>query len=260
MNRISFHLVKTYLDCIDDTGNCLIVYVAKLKFKFIKISYSGIIVSDHNNKTYERTSFKKNILPVIDHNIGFKDHALNITGEWQRIDDSFQFPLYSNDSRLVLWNCHHPKAIANIEFGWKDYHGFGYAETLTLTIKPWELPLKELRWGRFLSENYTIVWIHWKGQNPLNRIFLNGNEYNDAIFEDDLISFNSGKYKLEFLKISGIRKGKLSNIFSKVPWLKALFPFTILQTQEFKYKAYSSFKEQSNIVSFGWCLYELVVW
>ena len=179
----------------------------------------------------------------------------------KRTDDPIIRSLYKDsENNELIWNCHHPKALAEIIYNGNIYKGFGYAETLFSPIKPWNLPIDELRWGRFLSDSYTLIWINWKGKYPVNKIFFNGIEYNDAIFENDIIIFGDGTYQLKFSEIQLIRKGKLSGLFSKMTLLKIFFNRRILNTVEIKYKAKTTFSKNSVFLSNGWSLFEIVTW
>jgi hypothetical protein len=258
---MKFKLEKLYLDCIDNEGNCFIIYWANLQFYFIKVIYSGLIFSDSDNKTIEKSSLRKIPKPIINDLLHCDDPILQINGDWKRIDPPVSLMLYKDPlDRELNWNCHHPKTITEIFFENKIYHGLGYAETLSLPVKPWRLPIDELRWGRFLSENFTIIWIHWKGHHPVNKLFCNGKLYDDAIFEEKSITFNENNFVLTFQESSIIRKGKLSNILLKMKWLKIIFHSRILNTNEVKYKAKSSLHQNLRPVSKGWSLYEIVTW
>jgi hypothetical protein len=256
-----FKLEKLYLDCIDEQGNCFIIYWAKLKFYFIKVIYSGLIFSDNKGVTIEKSSLKKMREPLINNLLLFYSQYLEIRGSWERTAD--QLPVFSFNDALkheLAWNCHHPKALTEIQYNDTTFEGFGYAETLTLTIKPWNLPIEELRWGRFLTDLYAITWINWKGDNPLNKIYCNGEEYNDAIFQENSIIFGSGAYVLMFNEITIIRKGRLRNALSNMPWIKIFFNPRILNTMEIKYKAKSTLVFNSEISASGWSLFEIVTW
>jgi hypothetical protein len=187
--------------------------------------------------------------------------TFKINGSWERSDAPIAISLYKdNQNHELIWNCHHPKSRTEIKYNGKIYKGFGYAESLSLTIKPWNLPIDELRWGRFLSDTCTIIWINWVGKYPVNRIFLNGVEYNDAIFKDGIISFSDEIYQLKFSEILTIREGKLLNLFPAISFLKLLFNRRILDTVEIKYKAKTIFSKNGVRLSKGWSLYEIVTW
>ena len=256
-----FNIDKLYLDCIDESGNCFIIYWAKLDLYFFSIFYSGLIFSDPKGFTAEKAVFKKSEKPAINDLLHFSQKSLNIDGSWKRSDDPFTISLYKDsEENEIKWDCHHPKSLAEIIYNEKVYKGYGYAETLSLPTKPWDLPIDELRWGRFLSDLNTIVWINWKGKHPVNRIFLDGIEFNDAVHEDNIISFCGGIYQIMFSEILIIRKGELLNLFSGISWLKVFFNRRILNAMEIKYKAKSTFTKNDVSLSGGWSLFEIVTW
>jgi hypothetical protein len=260
-NSSHFKFEKLYLDCIDEHGNCFIIYKAKIQFLFIRIHYSELIYSDPLGATTMTVSLKKIREVLAKDLLLYFNYFLQIKGSWSRIDSPLpSFSFKDPTDRQLTWNCHHPKALTEIIYEDSEFTGFGYAETLTLTIKPWNLPIDELRWGRFLSADYTITWIKWKGTYPLNKIFCNGTEYNDAVFEERRIIFGEGIFSLEFMEIKVIRKGRLSEIFSKIWWLKLLYNKSLFNTIEAKYKAKSALTKNLEFKSNGWSLFELVTW
>jgi hypothetical protein len=216
---LSFRLEKQYFDCIDDRGNCFIIYRAELHLFRLIINYSGLIFSDCKGITAGKSSLRKSGKPELADLLVFDNKILSIEGQWKRVDNPLPVFCYTaNNNQELVWNCHHPRALTEISYNGNKFRGYGYAETLTLTIKPRNLPIDELRWGRFLSDRYTILWIYWKGTYPVNKLYCNGTEYNDSTFEEEGIIFGNGTYMLLFNEISLIRKGKLSNLFSRIPW------------------------------------------
>lgn len=261
MKLTGFHLEKMYFDSIDDEGNCFIVYWASLRFSLIKFTYSGLIFSNAQDTTLEKSSLRRIPRPEVADALHFDNPALKIKGSWQRQDTPVSLTLYSDHrGRSLTWNCHHPKAQTVIAYQGRTFQGWGYAETLKLPVKPWQLPIDELRWGRFLSENATITWIHWQGKHPVNQLIYNGAIYEDAVFEDERVVFDRGSAVLHFQETSVVRTGKLSGVLAKMPWLKIIFNSRILNTVEMKYKARSSFARNSTEAATGWSLFEVVTW
>ncbi len=261
IKRGNILIEKLYLDCIDTSRNCFIIYVVRLNFFFIKIFYSALIFSDAEGNIIEKSSLKKNRIPLIDGSMNLFNEALDISGSWERKDCSIINSLRCIDGvSELIWNCHHPKALTKVRFNGKDFKGYGYAETLYLPIKTWNPPIEELRWGRFLSEKYTVIWINWKGKNSVNKIFLNGIEFTDALFHDNNIIFSAGAYMLEFSDIQLLRNGKISNLFAKTPWMKTIFNGRILNAKESKYTAKAILTKNSDILATDWSLFETVTW
>jgi hypothetical protein len=227
----------------------------------MRFVYSGLVFCDAEGLTTEKSTLRKTKKPVVNGTIHFNNKFLKTGVSLKRTNDPITRSLYKdNGNNELIWNCHHPKALAEIIYNGSIYKGFGYAETLFSPIEPGNLPIDELRWGRFLSDSYTLIWINWKGKYPVNKIFFNSIEYNDAIFENDIIVFGDGIYQLKFLEIQLIRKGKLSRLFSKMKLLKIFFNRKILNSVEIKYKARTSLSKNSIVLSNDWSLYEIVTW
>lgn len=259
---VSFRLEKLYLDLIDEAGNCFIIYRAELSMFFIKIHYSRLICSDPDGQTRESYSLGKTVKPENGDIIHISNRHLKAEGSWKRTAAALPVLIYTDEKgRELLWNCHHPAALTKLRCSGIEYSSHGYCETLSLTIKPWKLPIDELRWGRFVSDNYYITWVNWKGPHPLNLIYLNGAGYNDACFDnEDEVTFGGGSFNLSLGKRMVVTEGKLSGLISFAPWLKILFPGRILNVKEVKYKAFSDFAIKGEIISSGWSLYEDVLW
>ena len=261
IKHTGFNIEKLYIDCIDDRGNCFIIYWARMKFFLIRFVYSGLIFCDAKGIITEKSTFRNTGKPAINETINFNHKYFKIGLSLKRTDDPIIRSLYKeSENNELIWNCRLPKGLAEITYNGTIYKGLGYAETLVSHIKPWDLPIDELRWGRFLSDSFTIIWIYWKGKHPLNIILLNGFEYFDAIFEIDTIIFGEGIYQLKFSEIQLIREGRLSGLFSKFALLKIFLNRRILNTLEIKYKAKTTLTKNSLSVSCGWSLFEIVTW
>ncbi|MCE5347582.1 MAG: hypothetical protein LLG13_15035 [Bacteroidales bacterium] len=261
MKQIIFNIEKLYVDCIDKHGNCFIIYWVKAELFLIKFFYSGLVFCDAEGFTTEKSRLKKIKKPVINGSLNFNNKFLKTNVSLERTDDPIIRSLYKDSEKNeLIWNCHHPKALTEIKYNGNFYKGFGYAETLVSPLKPWSLPIYELRWGRFLTDLYTLIWINWKGKYPVNKIFFNGVEYNDAIFENDNFVFCNGMYQLKFSEIQIIRKGNLSGLFSKMKLLRIFFNRRFMKTVEIKYKAKTTLNKNSVVLSNDWSLFEIVTW
>jgi len=256
-----FKLEKVYLDSVDESGNCFIIYLARVDFYFLRFWYSGLLYSDHKGLTIERTAFRRIQIPTSAELIVLNQKTIQIEGTWKRTDDPILISLNKTDEKnKLIWDCHHPKALTEVRFNNDIYKGIGYAERIILKISPDKLPIDELRWGRFLSDTYTIIWINWKDRHPLNKIFLNGTEYNDSNIEEDRITFCNGIYCLSFSGITILRKRKFADIFSEMPVLRIFFSSRTLNMIEAKFKARTTFSKNTANISKGWSIFELVIW
>ncbi len=149
--KSGFSLEKTYLDCTDAAGNCFILYSASLHYHFLHFTYSGFIFSDENNRITEQKSIRKSHIATGNRQISFANSHFALKGSWTKAEIPISSILFRNSDGMVNWNCHHPLALCQINFRDKSYSGLGYAETLVLSIKPWQLPMDKLNWGRFTA-------------------------------------------------------------------------------------------------------------
>jgi hypothetical protein len=219
------------------------------------------VFCDAKGHTTEKSTLRQIDKPETGVTIKFNNRILKTDVTLKRIDDPIFRQLYKdNVNNELSYNCHHPKGLTKITYNGRTYKGFGYAETLFSRIKPWNLPIDELRWGRFLSESYTLIWIYWKGRYPLNKILFNDREYNDAVFENESVVFDNGTYRLNFSDIQVIRQGKLSGLFSKMRLLRILINHRMLDTVEIKYKSKAVLSKNSIDLSTDWSLFEIVTW
>jgi hypothetical protein len=220
-----------------------------------------MIFSNADDQTIEKSSLRRTAEPQISGTTYFNHKFLNTVIRLKKIDGPISISLYEDsEGNELIWNCHHPKALADITHNGNIFTGLGYAETLSCPINPLKLPMKELRWGRFLSDSHTVIWINWKSDDPLNKVFLDGTEFNDAFFENDTLVFDNERHKLTFSEIRTIRNGKLSGLFSKMKYLKFFFNSRLLETVETKFKAKTILTGDSAFLSTGWSLFEIVKW
>ncbi len=68
--------------------------------------------------------------------------------------------VFASDAGTVEWHCLMPRA--RVRIGKRS--GLRYAEHLNITVAPWKLPIRTLRWGRFATPSDWIVWIDWQGE------------------------------------------------------------------------------------------------
>jgi hypothetical protein len=171
-----------------------------------------------------------------------------------------QRQLYDSPKGTVTWSCVHPRSKTDISLGPKEHiAGLGYAELLELTIKPWQLPIAELRWGRFLSESDVLVWIEWRGAAPLSVVFLNGKQLQNASISDEQIEIDGGRTVLTLTERTELRKGDLiSTALSAIPGIAKIVPARMLHTYECKWRSRGVLSTNGSLCSSGWAIHEIV--
>src|SRR5262249_41246921 len=142
----------------------------------------------------------------------------------------------------------------------RDRVGLGYAEHLTMTIPPWQLPIENLRWGRFISASDWAVWIDWQGEFSRRIVYLNGKKVSTLALEDEQVKFEDGAL-LAMDRSLVIRDGPLgTTALSGIPGLNKTFPARILQVNECKWRSRGRLQLPDGATVEGWVIHERVSW
>ena len=256
-SRKSFYLCKWYADVIDEkTNDAIIIYQGELEWKFLKLRFANILQFLRKNNLISRATFSSENLPILE-NKTFSMNLMEVYGRWETKYEPIVEKLFENRNGYILWECFMPSAFGRIEIDEKINKGFGYVERLTLTVKPWQIPIHILWWGRFLCENQCMVWIRWEGEEEKFLVFHNGVKYMDGIISDDMIEF--GRYRLLLSEKYTLRSGPLiKTVFDKFPWIKRIFPSGFLDMKECKWLTWSELYENNCSIANGWSIHENV--
>ncbi|MFI5296190.1 MAG: hypothetical protein ACHQ0Y_14345 [Thermodesulfovibrionales bacterium] len=207
------------------------------------------------------TSLRRHPLPkVIGPALFWNSHRLGIEGRWKALSSPLHRTLFESDQGIVEWHCYQPQSEVSIQISPNtSILGYGYAEHLLMTIKPWELPIEELRWGRFVSKRDSLVWIDWRGQSPQSLVFYNGVQIGHASVGDRNIVLDEGKTSLSFEESIVLREGFLfSNVLHMIRVFRKILPARFLQTYECKWRSRGILRSGQFISSTGWVIHEVV--
>ncbi len=225
-----FHLSKWYLDCVGEDGSVFLAYRAELCWRDLRLHFASVL--DHDTLLQE-TPPPRQTSGVWQ----WESPCLGVSAHWDPLDQ----PVHRTLIEGVDWSCHVPRGRAQAVVRGKHIRGLGYVEHLTLTVPPWRLPIRELRWGRFLGEQTGLVWIECSGPHPLSEVFLNGSPADAAVLE--ALVLDAGRT---------LRDGPISTILSGIG---KLFPARILQLRETKKCSRGLLRDDA-----GWAIHEEVRW
>ncbi|MDR2189027.1 MAG: hypothetical protein LBE62_13455 [Azonexus sp.] len=259
----SFRLSKFYLDCISDTGDALIVYAARAEWRGLKFSYVSLLESAPGLPTRMSSSLRAYAAPAWrDGSLCFDFAPLKISARWQTENAPTQYPLLKTSAGEVIWTCLAPRARATINHRGKRIEGSGYAEHLLLTIPPWQLPIKDLHWGRFHSATDSLVWIKWLGEQPLDLTLHNG----VALDAPSEISADHVRVQPLTLTLSDTRELCVGRIATTALWplrkIISAFPSSILNLHESKWISAGTLHHDavsSGMPECGYALHEHVI-
>jgi hypothetical protein len=134
-------------------------------------------------------------------------------------------------------------------------------EHLRLTIPPWRLPIRELRWGRFVNARDALVWIDWRGPYERQLVYYNGSPVRASTISEHEIRFGDSGAVLSFETSTILREGALGDTaLSVLPNLKRLFPESLLGIRESKWLSRAVLRQADQADSVGMAIHEVVEW
>ena len=156
---------------------------------------------------------------------------------WNDLGAAHHEVLFKSDSGALQWNCIAPRAAALVQMDSGDsLQGWGYAEHLRLSVAPWRLPIRGLRWGRFVNATDAMVWIDWSGPYTKRVVYLNGSSMSAASVTDREVALTGEAAVLHLEDSQVIRDGPPGETaLSALPKLTDLFPESVLNMQECKW-------------------------
>ena len=183
---------------------------------------------------------------------------LRVSGRWQADAEPVQHIVYESDAGSVEWNCLQPRSTAHLHIGERELAGLGYAECLTLTLPPWQLPMRELRWGRFVSPRHSLAWIHWQGPYSTSFALHNGRRCELVSVSESELALPHATLRME--ESLPLRSGRVgSTILPATPALRKLLPGSLFNIEEHKWRSRGTLRTQEGS-SDGWVIHEVVHW
>jgi hypothetical protein len=262
--RSDFELLKWYLDCVSADGSVFIGYAGTLRWKALSLNFSSILECQRDEEPVTRSSLLRVRLPESSAGaVQWTSPSLGVTASWRALSASIEHTVYESEKGKINWSCLAPIANARIQTQRQpQLTGLGYAEQISMTVPAWNLPMDELRWGRFLSsEGAHLTWIDWRGPVPISLVFFNGSSIEGAKVSDEEIDFCEGKLKIAISSRRILRDGPLvTNALSAIPGVKNIFPGNFLESHETKWCAEGWLSGLGANDIAGWVIYEVVRW
>ncbi|HYE03211.1 MAG TPA: hypothetical protein VD963_08240 [Phycisphaerales bacterium] len=261
---IAFKLTKHYLDCVTPDGRAFIGYWARLDWLGVRVVYASTILHDRARGDLEpRTTTASTVRggpgPVLGAaRASWECAPLGLSGSWEPTAEPIDRLVLDDADGTVRWHCLMPRARARVRVeGGGTLEGLGYAETVELTVAPWNLPIQELRWGRFGAESGWAVWFEWAGARPQRLLVENGRERAPVSLGDEGVCWDDGSVGLG--ESSTIREGALGmTALAGVAPLRKLVPPAVLGTREAKWLSRARMTRGGTAPVPGWAIHEVV--
>jgi hypothetical protein len=254
--RYTFQLSKWYLDCVSESGDVSIIYTGTVQWRGMRLNYSSLLDCTRGCLTSRRSLRKMNAPQAERDSISWSSKPFNLMGKWQSRAVALHETVFESRDGAVEWECLMPCAKSQID----QRTGLGYVEHLAMTISPWKLPIRCLRWGRFTSKSDWAVWIDWAGEYNRRIAFVNGEARATEVLEDGRVGFADGDC-LEMDRSMTLRDGPLcSTALSSIPGARNTFPARLLQVRERKWRSRARLERRDRSAVEGWALHEIVTW
>ena len=259
--RTRFSLSKWYLDCVSDRGDVFIAYAALLGWGPLSVRYSSTLRHRDGEGTIEEASVRESSQPAMEGStLRWSSRRLSASGIWEALEPPIERMLLQSSLGVVDWRCVQPRATADVSAGrWPRIQGLGYAEHLHLSLPPWRLPIRELRWGRFLSSDDSVIWIDWRGPFPLSIVFHNGVPMERAVVTDSEILLNGRQERLALDSCTVLKRGPVVRTWLSLgrSMPKALAG-RAADVEECKWRSRGILEKQGRVAGRGWVIHEIV--
>jgi hypothetical protein len=256
-----FSLVKWYVDLVTQDGIALIAYAGRLCWRQLSMTYSSVMVSTADGRQYEKHTFGRMESPQLDDDVlTWNQRALRVVGRWRRLQPPIRKQLIAGAKGEITWWCVMPCADARVRVDGHVFDGLGYAEQVSLSISPWTLPFRTLRWGRHTSEHHAIVWIDWAGDDTRRYVWFNGVEQHGSRLGENSVGDLTGGTTLSWRDARDVCRRRPVAIIAEdipAPLHRLLTPMIALH--EHKQLAPSTV-ESAGAPEDGWTLFEHVTW
>jgi hypothetical protein len=256
-----FSLEKYYADLVTAEGEYFIGYSALLSWATIKINYRATLHHPSLSGVSAGPSLSAGNSPVADdHSVTWRSPKLGFDGQWQQLASSERQVLHETEEGAVQWECLQPSARVQLTTAsGATYRGLGYVELLTMTIPPWRLGLQTLLWGRFVSENHSVVWVEWQGKYNLILLICDGRKAMNPQISDFIVRCDEFELSLEHVET--IRDDSIEKtLVSKIPSILRVAPFEFLGGKEQKIVSRGRLTFPDGSEHSGWVIHERVTW
>jgi hypothetical protein len=256
-----FELSKWYADCVGGGGDAVVAYYAELRWQGLAIRYGSVMEHRKGTGTECAYSLRRSRGPAIQGGVAnWKMPPLQFAGSWCALNGPIEATVFESRQGAVRWHCLQPRSRAVAQAGGAfQVSGLGYLEHLRLSVTPWQIPIDQLRWGRFLSETDAIVWIDWRGAHARRLVFHNGAEIASESITEKGVVLTTGVLSFENSEV--LREGRLGETaLGTVSNVRKIFPARILGVREAKWISRAVLEKPDGAQTSGWAIHEVVEW
>jgi hypothetical protein len=255
-----FVLTKWYLDSVDAGGRSAILYSTALTWGRARVGWHGVSICEPDERVAHRATVKPMPLPEHDGgHLAWRADPLGCTVVCTPNVPPFAQRLLDGADGVLDWRCEAPAARVDVTLtGAPPLSGVGYAECLSLTCLPWRLPIDEMRWGRWVSDDGTrsLVWIDWKGPHPRTDAYLDGRPEPSPLVGNREVQ--AGGVRLTMAPRRPLYSRSLGSALAGLDPVTKLLPASWRDLEDAKWICRARLDGPGGAAAEGWCIDEVV--
>jgi hypothetical protein len=263
----TFYVSKWYMDCVTPAGEVVVAYAAKLSWGPLSLRYAATLARSGDANDAPRsdaTLFGVEEPVCTPTELAWGSERLGIDGCWTALAPPLRETIFESSRGAVRWTCRQPRARVRGSFRGAPLDGLGYAEHVELTLPPWSLPIDELRWGRFVGNRSSLVWVDWRGPHTKRIAALDGVVQGDVRIEDGAVACAAGRVVLSVEDDRVLRRGRLGvtalrGLASSLEERGIDLPVRVLQMEECKWQGRGTLRTAGE-TDHGAIIHEVVRW
>lgn len=258
MAPVRFALRKWYLDCVTAAGDAVIVYSARVTMGPIGVPYFEVMSAPAAQPhSHQRRLSGRTRITTAGGDLELDASAAGIMGHWTSRYPPIDITLLDDERGTIAWRCRQPGGPASLHLpNAPTLDGLGYAEELDMTVAPWALPFSELRWGRFVSERRSVIWIDWRGGLDRRWVFSEGVAVDASVVERDRVAWPGATLEIEPGRVW--RHGELGKTVAGA--LAICMPRRAARAVETKWISRAVLRSDLGAPESGWVIHEVVRW
>jgi len=256
-----FRFTKWYFDCVAEDGHAAIGYWASLAWRGLDLHWQNVTLYAPGRTPVGRSSLAASPPPhaalgTITCGMRSLDCVVNIESRQRPIEEC----LFESDEGRVEWRVDAPAAAVSFELpGFAAVRGAGYAERIFMTIPPWRLPIRELRWGRWIdpAARRSVVWIDWRGTSPCSWVFVDGIRAPTAVVTEQGPS--AGSVKVLLGEGRTLHARAFADVAATIAPLRKILPKSLLALRETKWCSAGTRWDEGAAAQPGCAIHEVAV-
>jgi hypothetical protein len=255
-----FVLTKWYLDSVDAGGRSAVLYSTALTWGRARVGWHGVSICEADQRVTHRASVRPTPLPERDGDrLAWRADPLGCAVDCRPSVPPFALRLLDRDDGCLEWRCEAPAARVDVTLAdAPSLFGVGYAECLSLTFLPWRLPIDEMRWGRWVSDDgaRSLVWIDWKGPHPRTDAYLDGRPVPSPVIGDRDVQ--AVGIRLTMAPRRQLYSRSLGSTLAGLGPVLKLLPASWRELEDAKWICRARLDEPGGRTNDGWCIDEVV--